>query len=314
VTLLLYDDFCLRHLADVPHVERPERLQAIVERLRAEGLWDRCGHPPPREAAVEDLSLVHTPAYIEEVRRICEEEGGGALDLDTPLSRDSYAAARRAVGLALEGADRIADGRARNGFAVVRPPGHHALPDRGMGFCVFNNVAIAARHLQRRCGFERILISDCDIHHGNGTQAVFYEDPSVLYLSVHASPFYPGTGDETERGSGQGRGTIHNRPLRADASPQDVVGAMTDLLAGPGKDFEPDFVLLSIGFDAAAGDPIGVFALSPEHFAEITRAAMDLAEQSCGGRLLSLLEGGYNLDRLAACAAAHVRALIGEAT
>jgi len=270
--------------------------------------------PPPREATVEDLSLVHTPAYVERVRRICEEEGGGALDLDTPLSRDSYAAARRAVGLALEGADRIADGRARNGFAVVRPPGHHALPDRGMGFCVFNNVAVAARHLQRRRSLERILIADCDIHHGNGTQAVFYEDPSALYLSVHASPFYPGTGDEADRGAGPGTGTIYNRPLHSGASPEEYVKAMTQLLTGPGKAFDPDFVFLSTGFDAAAGDPIGIFALSPEDFAEITRAAMDLAEQCCGGRLLSLLEGGYNRDRLAACAAAHVRALLGEAT
>ena len=311
MTLILYDDLCLEHLARVPHPESPDRLRAIVDRLKEEGLWEACEHPGPRDATEDDLALIHTREYIENVRRIAES-GGGALDLDTPLSEASYRAALRAAGLLLEGADRIAEGRARNGFAVVRPPGHHALPDRGMGFCLFNNIAIAARHLQRRRGVERILIADWDLHHGNGTQTAFYDDPSVMYLSLHAWPFYPGTGAESERGAGPGAGYTLNRPLAFGAGPEEYVRAMTEALLGPGRAFNPDFVLVSAGFDAAAGDPIGVFDLEAGHFASLTRAAMRVAAARCEGRLLSTLEGGYHLAQLSLGAAAHVRALLGK--
>ena len=316
MTLLLYDDLCLKHIADVPHVESAERLRVIVERLRNDSLWDRCAHPSARDATPDDLALIHTPAHINNVRRIAED-GGGALDLDTPLSADSYAAAIRAVGLVMEGAEQIAGGRADNGFALVRPPGHHATSDRGTGFCLFNNVAIAARHLQRRKRLEKILIADWDIHHGNGTQAAFYDDDAVMYISAHAWPFYPGTGDADERGAGAGEGYTVNLPMPLGTAAGQYVEAMREALLGRGKEFDPDFVLVSAGFDAATGDPIGVFDLEAEHFESLTRAALELAAECCDGRLLSVLEGGYNLERLAECAAAHVRALTdagGEAT
>ena len=308
MTLILYDEACRQHLAGVQHPESALRLETIVTALREEGLWDRAQHAGPRDARLDEICLVHLRSHIETIGQLSRT--GGAFDEDTPVSPGSWQAVHRAVGQVLEGIDRITDGRARNAFAAVRPPGHHALPDRSMGFCLVNNVAIAARYLQQRHGVERVLILDWDIHHGNGTQDIFYDDPSVMYISSHATPFYPDTGRAEERGEGPGEGTTLNLPLPCGAPSEQVIGAVREALAGPAWDFAPDFVLVSAGFDGAAGDPLGCFDLTADDFATLTRLCMALADACCDGRLLSVLEGGYNMDRLGECAAAHVRTLM----
>jgi acetoin utilization deacetylase AcuC-like enzyme len=308
-TLLLYDPLCLTHeTGDRP--ECPARLEVTVEELKKQGAWERCEHAPARDATLEELTLVHTPAYIEEVRRLAQQ-GGGLLDPDTIVSPGSYDAAVRAVGLVLQGADWILAGRARNGFALVRPPGHHAFPDRGTGFCIFNNVAIAARYLRRKKNVERVLIVDWDVHHGNGTQEVFYDDPTVMYVSAHAFPFYPGTGAAHERGAGDGEGYTLNIPMTPGTLPDLYVGRFCDAVRGAAREFRPEFLLVSAGFDAVTGDPVGVLDLPPETYRSLTQLVKDLAEEGCGGRLLSVLEGGYSLSLLPHCVTTHVYALMG---
>jgi len=282
-----------------------------VKGLQAEGLWSRCEHPAPRVATIGELKLVHTPDYIEEVRRLAER-GGGFLDVDTVVSPQSYEAALHAVGAVLQGVDAILAGKASNSFAAIRPPGHHAFADRGTGFCIFNNVAVAARHLRRNKGIDKVLIVDWDVHHGNGTQEIFYDDPAVMYVSTHAYRIYPGTGTDDERGFGRGEGYTVNIPLPPGTPPETHVERMHAALSGPARDFRPDFVLVSCGFDSVAGDPIGVLDLRPQSYHTLTRLVMDLARDCCAGRLLSVLEGGYNLSLLPVCAAAHVRALLGD--
>jgi acetoin utilization deacetylase AcuC-like enzyme len=293
------------------HPECAERLEATVKHLKDSGIWAACEHPPRRMAGVEEICLVHSPEYVQQVIDICKR-GGGFLDADTVLSSASYNAAACAVGLTLQAVEWVQSGQAKNAFALVRPPGHHASASAGMGFCIFNNVAIAARYLQKKFGVTKILIVDWDVHHGNGTQDIFYDDAAVLCISAHAYPFYPGTGGEGERGTGAGTGFTINLPVTPGISPERYLERVAPSIRRRGKEFSPEFVLVSAGFDAVAGDPIGVLKLDAQTFEHLTRTVNDVAAECCGGRLVSVLEGGYDLTLLPQCAAAHVRVLMEE--
>ena len=229
---------------------------------------------------------------------------------DTPISEDSYDAALAAAGGVLAAVDAVMEGRIRNAFCAVRPPGHHSLPNQAMGFCLFNNVAIAARYLQKKHGVAKVLIVDWDVHHGNGTQEVFYDDPTVLYFSVHRYPFYPMTGSKAERGAGDGLGFIINVPLPAGTGDAEYRKAFREILMPKAMDFDPDFVLVSAGFDAHEDDPLGGMEVSSEGFAEMSRLVKQIADRCCEGRLVSVLEGGYDLEGLADSVEAHLRVLM----
>lgn len=306
-TLLLYDPLFLEHDTGF-HPECAARLDQVVAHLKGTGLWDQCEHPSPRDAAFDEITSVHDAAYAQGLERIAED-GGGMLDADTAMSRRSYDAAIRAAGAVLTACEQVLEGNAANACCLVRPPGHHALAGRAMGFCLLNNIAVAARQLVQRHGLERVLIFDWDVHHGNGTQATFYDDPSVLFVSLHRSPFYPGTGQPAERGRGAGKGRTINFPMTAGTDRQTYVRKVEEVISGACTEFDPQFVLVSAGFDAHRDDPIGGLGLLAEDYGHMTRRLKALADDCCGGRLVSTLEGGYNLDELARSVAEHVRAL-----
>jgi acetoin utilization deacetylase AcuC-like enzyme len=282
------------------------RLRAIPRALaRDEALYHALLHVEGRRATVDDLALAHDRGYIETVRRIAAA-GGGALDADTVCSEGSWDAALAAVGCLLDAVDMSLDGRARRTFCGVRPPGHHALRDRGMGFCLFGNVAIAARYALTRHGLDRILVVDWDVHHGNGTQALVEEEPAIHFVSMHQWPWYPGTGPAQDRGPHQ---SVWNVPMAAGLPRGQYVDALGRAVAAATRDFTPDLVLISAGFDCLAGDPLGGFTLEPEDLAGVTRDLVTAAEAWCGGRLAVALEGGYDPQRVGDAAAAVMRAL-----
>ena len=229
---------------------------------------------------------------------------------DAPASRGSYEVALLAAGGVQAAVDAVMRGTVSNAFCAIRPPGHHALKNKAMGFCLFNNIAIAARYIQKHYQLSRVLIVDWDVHHGNGTQAMFYDDPTVLYFSVHQSPFYPGTGGAEETGEGKGLGFTRNIPMAAGSGDDEYRRAFSQELRPLAASFKPDFVLVSAGFDAAKDDLLGGMKVTPAGYAELTRIVRDIADQSCRGRLVTVLEGGYNLESLAASAEAHVRVLM----
>jgi acetoin utilization deacetylase AcuC-like enzyme len=307
-TAIFADPICREHLAGRDHPERPERFDAVVEALGGGG-WaiETAG----REATNDELRLVHTREYLRTARQDVE---GGSRCLstgDTDIGPESWKVAARAAGTALNAVDAVMEGRARNAFCVVRPPGHHANASRGMGFCLLNNIAIAARYAQRRHGVGRVLIVDWDVHHGNGTQDIFYGDGSVFFFSTHQWPLYPGTGRANERGSGAGAGTTMNCPFPAGSGRREILGAVRESLMPAMREYRPELVLVSAGFDSRVGDLLGRFTLTDDDFAELTEAVMEIADASAGGRVVSLLEGGYSLSGLASASTAHVGALHG---
>ena len=308
-TGFVYGNVYLKHGTGTGHPERAERLTAIVDRLRQDGLLAGLVGIEPRAASPEWLTTVHTPEYVERVKRSCQAGAGHLDSADTPVSVESYEAALSAVGGVLAAVDGVMSGKIKNAFCAVRPPGHHALKNRAMGFCLFNNVAIAARYLQKQHKLARVLIVDWDVHHGNGTQAAFYDDPTVFYFSTHQSPFYPGTGSADERGEGKGVGFTLNVPLPAGSGDAEYKKAFEEKLRQAADAFKPNFVLISAGFDAAKGDLLGRMKLTPDGYAALTRIVKGIAERHCQGRLVSVLEGGYNLEALAASVEAHVRTL-----
>jgi len=314
-TGFLYDDIYLKHLSgNSGHPERPERLTAIWNGLQKAGLIGGMSRLAPRRATDAELALVHDSSYIALVRReLANVRGYKELSTgDTLVSADSLDAALAAAGGVLNAVDAVMTGTVKNAFCAVRPPGHHAGPTRGMGFCIFNNVAIAARYLQKTYGVQRVLIVDQDYHHGNGTQDTFYEDGSVFYFSTHHYGAYPGTGAASETGRGKGAGHILNVPLPPGAGDAQFLQAFETQLVPAARAFKPDFILISAGFDAMRNDTLGVFDLTPQGFAAIARVVVNLADQMCQGRLVSVLEGGYQLDGLADSVAAHVRVLQGK--
>lgn len=292
------------------HPEQPARYGAVMNRLQACGLLEDLIRIEGRTASDEELALVHTREYIARVEREVAQNRRQLSTGDTDINAHSAEAARLAAGCVLSAVDAVFSGDARNVFCVVRPPGHHAAAARGMGFCLFNNIAIGARYAQRRYGVERILIADWDVHHGNGTQDIFYEDGSVLFFSTHQSPWYPGTGAAAERGEGDGMGATINCPFPAGSGKREILGAFRDVLLPAAKTFQPGLLLISAGFDSRIDDPLGLFLLTDDDFRDLTRMLTELAAQCCDGRLVSVLEGGYNLAGLALASEAHVRALL----
>jgi acetoin utilization deacetylase AcuC-like enzyme len=302
---LAADNICKEHLTGRGHPERPERFDAVVQAVA-----DLPVTPiPERRASEDEIALLHSRRYIRTAERDVASGFGELSTGDTQVSARSFDVALHAAGSVLNAVDMVVERKIRNAFCIVRPPGHHATPDRGMGFCIFNNVAVAARYAQKQHGMDRVLIADWDVHHGNGTQDAFYEDGSVLFFSTHQSPWYPGTGSATETGSADGEGRTINFPLPAGSGRKEIVGAFERILVPAAQEFQPDLVLLSAGFDSRAGDPLGNFLLSDTDFADLTQLMLGIADQHCGGRLVSVMEGGYNLMGLASAARAHAQAL-----
>ncbi len=308
---LVADPASLLHLTGFGHPERPERFNAVLEALSEATLLDRLSRLPVEPASDEALLRCHTKEYVELARR---EILAGFPELstgDTVICEDSLQAALMAAGGTIAAVDVVMSGRATNAFCDIRPPGHHATPDRGMGFCIFNNVAIGARHAQETHGIGRVLIVDWDVHHGNGTQDIFYEDDSVMYFSTHQWPFYPGTGARWETGAGSGKGTTINCPMRAGSGRTEIFEAFEQSLLPAAKNFRPELVMISAGFDSREGDLLGDLMLTDQDFADLTQMMMWLAEDHAEGRIVSVLEGGYSLSGLGKAAVAHVGALLG---
>ncbi|MDB4874614.1 MAG: Histone deacetylase domain protein [Gemmatimonadetes bacterium] len=297
---------CGRHDTGWGHPEHVGRLRAIPKALRDEtDLFQRVEHVESRHATVDELALAHDRGYIEQVRALAAA-GGGRLDADTVTSEGSWDAATAGAGAVLDGVDlAFRDGRLRS-FCAVRPPGHHALRDAAMGFCLFGNVAIAAHYARARQLAERVLIVDWDVHHGNGTQALVEHERDIHFVSMHQWPWYPGTGAADDRGPHR---NVWNVPMAANLAPDVYVGALQSAVDAATAGWTPDLVLISAGFDSLAGDPLGAFTLQYEHVRQLTRFLVDRAEQWCGGRVVSALEGGYAPERLAAACVQHMLAL-----
>ncbi|MFI5183450.1 MAG: histone deacetylase [Vicinamibacteria bacterium] len=306
----LYDDPVFRaHDAGLGHPERPERLDAVRRGIREAGLEDRVILRAPRAATHDELLRVHTEAHLE---RVASTAGRTVrFDPDTQAGPRSYEAALVAAGAVVEAVDRVLDDDLDRAFCAVRPPGHHAEADRAMGFCLFNNVAVGAAHALAR-GLERVLVVDFDVHHGNGTQDIFYRDPRVLYVSTHEFPFYPGTGAVDEAGEGAGRGFTVNLPLPAGCGDAEYALLYREIAAPIVEAFDPQLVLVSAGFDAHEADPLAGMRLTKRGFASVARSCLHAAEGAARGRVVVVLEGGYDLDALAASAAAVVSALLAE--
>jgi acetoin utilization deacetylase AcuC-like enzyme len=308
MTVLFTDQRFLDHQTGT-HKECPERLKAITAELDRTGLAGKCKHGETRIAAVDELRQIHDGMYIERVARFAKD-GGGWIEGDTFMSPDSYSVACRAAGTAIAAVDAVMDGPDKQALCLIRPPGHHALTHDPMGFCLFNNIALAANHAIKHHKLERVLIVDWDVHHGNGTQDVFYDRDDVWFLSVHRSPFYPGTGKTDETGTGQGLGTKFNLPVRFGTSRKDYFNQFESLLTDAAKKCKPQMILISAGFDAHAQDPIGSLGLETEDFETLTKLIMQVAKSYCSDRIVSCLEGGYNTQRLAESVACHLKTLL----
>jgi acetoin utilization deacetylase AcuC-like enzyme len=313
MTLLFTDPVFLNHDTG-DHPETAERLRAIGTMLGQSGLRSRCtpGLFTPLDAA--EMRTVHTPRLIERVRRMAEA-GGGHLDADTAVSPASYDVALSAAGACAAAVDAVLAGRDRTTLCLVRPPGHHATPTHSMGFCLFNNVAVAVRHARLKHAVNRVLIVDWDVHHGNGTQDIFYEDPSVFFLSIHryGQGFYPGTGAADETGAGGGLGATRNVPIRYGTNRDEYLARFSQALEAAADAIRPELVLISAGFDAHRLDPIGNLGLDAEDFAMLTRKVREVAGVHAAGRLVSCLEGGYHWQATADSVQAHLEVLLETA-
>jgi len=308
MTGFVYDQEYLEHDTGYSHPENSNRLAAIVSHLHSAGLLEAMRPVEAVQADAESIAAAHSREHIDRVSAWCAQ-APFRIDLDTPVCRKSLEIALLAAGGVMSACDAVLEGAVRNAFCAVRPPGHHAERGRAMGFCLINNIAVATEHL-RKHGLERILIVDWDVHHGNGTQEIFFEDPDVLFFSVHQSPLYPGTGAASERGAGAGEGAPINVPLAPGCGAEHFKTAFEKTLIPAARAFDPEFVLVSAGFDAHRDDPLANLNVTEAGFAYLTLLVKEIAETCCEGRLVSTLEGGYNLDALARSAAAHVRALL----
>ena len=306
-TLLLTHRASLDHLTPPGHPERPDRIRAVDQTL-AESRFDKLVREEAPEGSLDLVTLCHDEHYVEELRRIAPEKGLIYLDGDTSMSPGTWEAVMRAVGGAVAATDAVMTGTADNAFLATRPPGHHAETARPMGFCFFDHAAIAARHAQRKYGIARAAVVDFDVHHGNGTQEIFWADPTMMYCSTHQMPLFPGTGATGERGE---HDTIVNAPLASGDGGAKFRSAFDNVILPQLKKFAPELIVISAGFDAHRRDPLASLNLDAEDFGWVTRKLMDLADSSAGGRIVSVLEGGYDLQGLKESVAAHVTALMG---
>jgi len=308
-TGLVLDPLFAEHDPGPGHPEQVARYTAIMAALKDSGLASSLTLIPTRGITDDDLALVHTRAYIllaaKEIR-----EGASQLSTgDTTVCKASLKVSRRAAGSVCAAIDAIFEGKVKRAFCALRPPGHHATPDRGMGFCIFNSAALAARYAQEHHDIERVAIVDWDVHHGNGTQDIFYEDASVHFFSTHQSPLYPGTGAVQETGRGEGKGMTLNRPFPAMSGMKEIGGAFSDEWTAAMARFKPQLVVISAGFDSRIDDPLGAFTLTDNDFATLTQTVIDVANEHAEGRVISCLEGGYNTSGLASAVQSHIRAL-----
>lgn len=311
-TGFVYHPAYLDHDMGAGHPESPDRLRAIVQQLEQSGTRAQLTPIEPRMAEDEWLTQIHTPGYLALLRQQAPRTGRVSLDPDTAMSPGSLKAAYLAAGGLLAGVDAIMAKQVEHVFCAVRPPGHHAEAGRAMGFCLLNNVAIAARYVQKKYGLTRVLIVDWDVHHGNGTQHSFEDDPSVLFFSTHQYPHYPGSGRPSERGHGAGLGSTINVPLEAGEGDEAYGAIFLKSLVPAADDFQPEFVIISAGFDAHKDDPLASMGLTEEGYANLTGIVAGIAARHAHRRLLSSLEGGYNLRALAASVDRHVQALVAS--
>ncbi|MBX3305529.1 MAG: histone deacetylase [Nitrospira sp.] len=309
-TGLVYHPAFLEHDMGPGHPESPNRLRAIMQRLEESGTAAHLKRIEPRRAEDEWITQIHSPNYVASLNRHAPTEGRVSLDPDTSMSPGSLHAAYLAAGGALAAVDAIMANQVEHVFCAVRPPGHHAEAGRAMGFCLFNNVAIAVRYVQKQYGLTRVLIVDWDVHHGNGTQHSFEEDPSVLFFSTHQYPHYPGTGRGTERGKGAGEGFTINVPMEAGEGDEEYHNTFLKALVPAADAFKPEFVIISAGFDAHKDDPLASMGLTEAGYTDLTNIVAGVAKRHAKGRILSSLEGGYNLTALAESVDAHVNALL----
>jgi acetoin utilization deacetylase AcuC-like enzyme len=307
---LLYSNEYLNHVTPAGHPESKHRFEIVMRGLRESGAVEKMEQIPARLATRDEILRCHTGKYFETAKSDVEQ----GLDLlstgDTNITERSFDVALLAAGGVMNAVNAVVTGKLQNAFCVVRPPGHHATPTKGMGFCLFNNIAIGARHAQQKHGIGKVLIADWDVHHGNGTQDIFYEDGTVLFFDTHQSPWYPGTGDASENGKGRGLNCIINNPFPAGAGRKEIYGVFETRLIDAAQKFKPDLVMISAGFDSRAGDPLGQFQLSDQDFIDLTKLMLHIAREHAQGRLVSVLEGGYNLRGLMKSTSAHVQTLL----
>lgn len=312
VTSLITSEKFKDHITGPGFPESPERLDAIIDHLELSGLINELDVVEPIRKDKNFCKLVHDNEYITRVRQACEL-GAPIVDTgDNPISKNSYDTALLAVGGITEAVDRVFTGKANNAMALLRPPGHHAEKGMAMGFCLFNNVAIAARYAQQNYEVEKVAIIDFDVHHGNGTQHIFESDPTVMYVSLHQYPFYPGSGSADEIGSGDAKGTTINYPLKAGVGDEEFIDIFNDSLSDKVLKYNPDLIIVSAGFDAHMDDPIGGLRVTTEGYHNMSKTITKIAGEVCGGKIISSLEGGYNLKALAESVAAHLKALKGK--
>ena len=309
-TGLVYDPRYLEHDMGMGHPESPNRLRSIMQRLEQSGTLQRLIRIEARRAEDEWITQIHQPGYVAALAKHAPTQGRISLDPDTSMSPGSLTAAYLAAGGTLAAVDAIMSRQVEHVFCAVRPPGHHAEAGRAMGFCLFNNIAIAARYAQKRHALQRVLIVDWDVHHGNGTQHSFEDDPSILFFSTHQYPHYPGTGRGTERGTGAGEQFTINVPMEAGEGDEDYQAVFNKTLVPAADNFKPDFVMISAGFDAHRDDPLASMGLTEAGYAHLTAIVAGIAKRYAHGRILSTLEGGYNLTALAASVDSHLTALL----
>ena len=313
-TGIVRDERYIEHITDDYHPENPNRLRSIYAMLQQKDMEGFFTEIPPRLATREELEMVHLPSYIDLIASTAGQTAR-RLDPDTVASPKSYEAACLAVGGVLEAIEAALQGKVDNAFALVRPPGHHAEKNRAMGFCIFNNIALGAKYVMKIHGIERILIIDWDVHHGNGTQNTFYEDPKVLYFSTHRYGFfYPGTGAPAEVGSGKGEGFTVNVPMSPGSGDADYGNIFHHILKPIALSYKPQFIFVSAGFDTYSRDPLGGMRMTENGYTRLTNIIMDIAQTTCGGKIIISLEGGYDLDGLATSVKAVLRELRGEST
>ena len=312
ITSLITSEKYKDHITGPGFPESPERLDAIIDHLESTGLINDLDIVEPIRKDKNYCKLVHDDQYIKRVREACELGAPLVDTADNPISKNSYDTALLAVGGITEAVDRVFTGKANNAMALLRPPGHHAEKGMAMGFCLFNNVAIAARYAQQNYEVEKVAIIDFDVHHGNGTQHIFESDPTVMYASLHQYPFYPGTGADDEIGIGDGKGTTINYPLNYGVDDDEFIDIFDNSLSDKILKYNPDLIIISAGFDAHIDDPIGGLSVTTKGFYNISNTIMKFADEVCNGKIISSLEGGYNLKAQAESVKAHLLALQGK--